>query len=55
MGGQAQAGQETTMDELMDDGGGMLWGMGWIDLLVVAIGALALAALTKHLFFSRAN
>lgn len=43
------------MNGMMDDGGGMLWDMGWTDLLIVVIGVLALAALTKHLFFPRAD
>jgi hypothetical protein len=43
------------MNGMMEDGGGMLWGMGWNGLVVVVVGVLALAALTKYLFFSRAD
>lgn len=37
----------------MTDGGGALWDMGWDGLLIVTLGILVLAALTKHLFFKR--
>ena len=39
------------MDELM--GGGMMWGMGLIGLLVIIVLVLAAAALVKYLFFSK--
>jgi hypothetical protein len=39
------------MDHMM--GGGMMWGMGLIGLLVVIVLLLAAAALIKYLFFSR--
>ena len=39
------------MDQMM--GGGMMWGMGLIALLVVIVLALAAAALVKYLFFSK--
>lgn len=40
------------MDGMLD-GNGMLWGIGWNGFLIVTLGILALAALTKHLFFNR--
>ena len=39
------------MDYMM--GGGMMWGMGLVGLLVVIILLLAAAALVKYLFFGR--
>ena len=33
-------------------GGGMMWGMGLIGLLVIIVLILAAAALVKYLFFS---
>jgi len=38
------------MDRMM--GGGMMWGMGLIGLLVIIVLILAAAALVKYLFFS---
>ena len=38
------------MDQMM--GGGMMWGMGLIGLLVVIVLLLGAAALVKYLFFS---
>ena len=38
------------MDQMM--GGGMMWGMGLIWLLVVVVLVLGAAALVKYLFFS---
>jgi hypothetical protein len=38
------------MDQMM--GGGMMWGMGRIGLLVIIVLVLAAAALGKYLFFS---
>ena len=38
------------MSQMM--GGGMMWGMGLLGLLVVAVLVLAAAALVKYLFFS---
>jgi hypothetical protein len=35
------------------EGGGMMWGMGLIWLLVVVLLVLAIAALAKYLFTSR--
>jgi len=39
------------MDQMM--GGGMMWGMGLIGLLVIIVLVLAAAALIKYLFFSK--
>ena len=39
------------MDHMM--GGGMMWGMGLVGLLVLLILILAGAALVKYLFFGR--
>jgi hypothetical protein len=39
------------MDYMM--GGGMMWGMGLVGLLVVIVLLLAAAALVKYLFFGR--
>jgi hypothetical protein len=39
------------MDQMM--GGGMMWGMGLIGLLVIVVLVLAAAALVKYLFFSK--
>ena len=39
------------MDQMM--GGGMMWGMGLIGLLVVVVLLLGAAALVKYLFFSK--
>jgi hypothetical protein len=39
------------MDYVM--GGGMMWGMGLIGLLVIIVLLLAAAALVKYLFFSK--
>jgi len=38
------------MDQMM--GGGMMWAMGLVSLLVVIVLLLAIAALIKYLFFS---
>ena len=38
------------MDQMM--GGGMMWGMGLIGLLVIIVLLLGAAALVKYLFFS---
>ncbi len=38
------------MDQMM--GGGMMWGMGLLWLLVVVVLVLGAAALVKYLFFS---
>jgi len=40
------------MNQMM--GGGMMWGMGLIGLLVIIVLILAAAALVKYLFFSNA-
>ena len=34
-------------------GGGMMWGMGLIGLLVIVVLLLGAAALVKYLFFSK--
>jgi hypothetical protein len=39
------------MDHMM--GGGMMWGMGLLGLLVIIVLLLAAAALVKYLFFSK--
>jgi hypothetical protein len=39
------------MDYMM--GGGMMWGMGLLGLLVIVVLLLAAAALVKYLFFSK--
>ena len=39
------------MDQMM--GGGMMWGMGLIGLLVVVVLLLGAAALVKYLLFSK--
>ena len=39
------------MDQMM--GGGMMWGMGLLWLLVVIVLVLGAAALVKYLFFSK--
>jgi hypothetical protein len=39
------------MDHMM--GGGMMWGMGLIGLLLLIVLVLAAAALIKYLFFDR--
>jgi hypothetical protein len=39
------------MDHML--GGGMMWGMGLIGLLVIVVLLLAAAALIKYLFFSK--
>ena len=36
-------------------GGGMMWGMGLVGLLVIIVLLLAAAALVKYLFFSRSR
>jgi hypothetical protein len=39
------------MDQMM--GGGMMWGMGLIGLLVIVVLLLGAAALVKYLFFGK--
>jgi hypothetical protein len=39
------------MDHMM--GGGMMWGMGPIGLLVIIVLVLGAAALVKYLFFTK--
>jgi hypothetical protein len=39
------------MDQMM--GGGMMWGMGLLGLLVIVVLFLSAAALVKYLFFSK--
>jgi hypothetical protein len=41
------------MDHMM--GGGMMWGMGLVGVLVIIVLLLAAAALVKYLFFSRSR
>jgi hypothetical protein len=41
------------MDYMM--GGGMMWGMGLVGLLVIIVLLLAAAALVKYLFFGRSR
>lgn len=37
------------------DGSGMMWGMGLLGLLAVAVLILAVSALVKYLFFGNRN
>jgi hypothetical protein len=39
------------MDQMM--GGGMMWGMGLIGLLIIIVLVLGAAALVKYLFFTK--
>jgi len=39
------------MDHMM--GGGMMWGMGLLGVLLIIVLILAAAALVKYLFFSK--
>jgi hypothetical protein len=39
------------MDQMM--GGGMMWGMGLIGLLIIVVLLLGAAALVKYLFFRK--
>lgn len=39
----------------MMDGSGMMWGMGLLALLTVAVLILAVAALVKYVFFGSRN
>ncbi len=39
------------MDQMM--GGGMMWGMGLIGLLIIIVLVLGAAALIKYLFFTK--
>jgi hypothetical protein len=39
------------MDQMM--GGGMMWGMGLIGLLIIVVLLLGAAALVKYLFFTK--
>ncbi len=41
------------MDHMM--GGGMMWGMGLVGVLVIIVLLLAAAALVKYLFFSKSR
>jgi len=41
------------MDQMM--GGGMMWGMGLIGLLVIIVLALGAPALVKYLFFNNSR
>src|SRR5437660_461353 len=49
--GLVQRGYTMMMDHMM--GGGMMWGMGLIGLLVIIVLILAAAALVKYLFISK--
>lgn len=40
------------MNEVMNGGGSMMWGMGWGGLLAVVLVVLSVAALARYLFFS---
>jgi hypothetical protein len=40
------------MQNAMDMGGGMMWGMGLVGLLVIVLLVLGIAALIKYLFRS---
>ncbi len=39
------------MDQMI--GGGMMWGMGFIGLLIIVVLILSVAALVKYLFSNR--
>ncbi len=39
------------MNEVMNGGGSMMWGMGWGELLAGVLVILSITALTKYLFF----
>jgi hypothetical protein len=41
------------MDQMM--GGGLMWGMGLVGLLIIIVPVLAAAALVKYLFFSKSR
>jgi hypothetical protein len=41
------------MDQMM--GGGLMWGMGLVGLLIIIVLVLAAAALVKYLFFSKSR
>ena len=41
------------MEQMM--GGGMMWGMGLIGLLIIIVLVLAAAALVKYLLFSKSR
>ena len=41
------------MDHMM--GGGVMWGMGLLGLLIIIVLVLAAAALVKYLFFSNSR
>jgi hypothetical protein len=41
------------MDHMM--GGGVMWGMGLLGLLIIIVLVLAAAALVKYLFFSKSR
>ena len=43
--------REMMMNEVMNGGGSMMWGMGWGGLLAGVLVILSIAALTKYLFF----
>lgn len=40
------------MHDMMNSMGGMMWGMGFVGLLVALVLVLAAAALIKYLFFT---
>ncbi|MGK2871819.1 MAG: hypothetical protein ACSLFL_06155 [Alphaproteobacteria bacterium] len=41
------------MNEVMNGGGSMMWGMGWGGLLAGVFAVLSVAALAKYLFFDK--
>jgi hypothetical protein len=45
--------RERMMNEVMNGGGSMMWGMGWGGLLVVVLVVLGIAALAKYMFFDK--
>jgi hypothetical protein len=41
------------MNDTMDGVSSMMWGMGWVGLLILVLAILGTAALTKYLFFNK--
>ena len=41
------------MNETMDGVGSMMWGTGWVGLLIAVLVVLGVAALAKYLLFNK--